>query len=160
MLNIYNNRNKPLNARNILANKLSISCECKKTPIFNPNFKFLAAMKKIGWLLVGALMLSISCRKTTEEVIDCALELMFSGVSYTADVNDPKLIAFELEYAGTFAVTIAWEYGDGTSETRTGLVTTHRYDSAGRYEAKANITLAADKHVSCSVSKKKTVDVH
>lgn len=116
-------------------------------------------MKKIALTILCILALSLSCSKT-EETIDCALELMFTGVSYSADINDPKLITLTLAYTGTYAVTITWEYGDGISETRTGLGTTHRYDSAGRYEAKANITLSADKHVSCSVSKKKTVDVY
>lgn len=117
-------------------------------------------MKKLGLLIVCALLLSISCKKATEESIDCIVELLFASISYTANQDDPKEITLTLNYGGEFNISILWEYGDGTSETKTGNTTTHLYSSAGAYPVKANITLSADKHSSCSTSKTKTVDVY
>ena len=120
----------------------------------------MTIMKKLGILVLCALMLSISCKKTTEEIIDCVLELTFTFISYTVSIDDPKQIAFSVNYDEEFTTTVEWLFGDGTSEIKTGVTTTHRYDTAGRYEVKANITLSGDHHVSCSVSKSKTVEVN
>ncbi len=118
-------------------------------------------MKKLGLLIFCALMLSLSCKKRADEVIDCGLELLFTSLSYIANPDDPKEIDFSLtQYDEEFTTTVEWLFGDGTSETKTGVTTSNRYDTAGRYEVKANITLSGDHHVSCSVSKSKTVDVN
>ncbi|NQV03347.1 MAG: PKD domain-containing protein [Bacteroidia bacterium] len=117
-------------------------------------------MKKVGILLVCALVLSLSCKKAVDEAIDCVIELVFANISYTANPDDPKEINLTVNYAGEFSISVGWEFGDGTSETKIGTTITHLYDSAGAYPVKANITLSGDNHSSCSTSKSKTVDVN
>lgn len=117
-------------------------------------------MKKLGYLLVLAMVLSLSCKKAADEVIDCAVELLFANVTYAENQDDPKEITLTVNYAGEFTISVDWEFGDGTSETKIGPTVTHRYDSAGAYEVKANMTLSADKYSSCSTSKTRTVDVN
>jgi hypothetical protein len=117
-------------------------------------------MKKLGFLLLSALILSISCKKATEETIDCVVELLFASIYYTADPVDPKEVTLTVDYGGQFNISVLWEYGDGTSETKSGTTTIHHYTNAGSYNVKANITLSQEKYSSCSTSKEKTVDVH
>lgn len=117
-------------------------------------------MKKLSFLLLCALVLSLSCKKAMEESIDCIVELLFSFITYTPNQVDPKEITLTVDYAGGFDITVLWEYGDGKSETKIGTTTTHRYDSAGAYDVKANITLSGENYSSCSTSRSKTVDVY
>lgn len=117
-------------------------------------------MKKLALLFLCGVFLSLSCKKAVDESIDCITELLFSFVTYTPNSTDPKEITLTLDYAGGFTVNIIWEYGDGTSESKTGTTTVHRYDSAGRYDVKANITLSAEDYSSCSTSRSETVDVY
>lgn len=117
-------------------------------------------MKKIGFLIVCALVLSLSCKKAAEEAIDCVIELVFTTISYNADPSNPKDLTLSVNYAGNFTITIVWNYGDGTSETKTGTSTTHTYDKPGSYQVEANITLSGENYSSCSTKKSKTVDVY
>lgn len=116
-------------------------------------------MKKILFLLAAALILSISCKKTVEESIDCITELMFAAIIHTANPDAPLEVTYELIYGGTHTVTITWEFGDGTSQTVVGTTVTHIYPDAGNYAVKANITLSSADMSSCSTSKEKNVDV-
>ena len=110
-------------------------------------------------VLAGIMILSISCSKKEKEAIDCVAELTLATLSYTPNENNPKEITITLEYGGEFTATIVWEFDDGTSKTTVGKTVTHVYTDPGNYEVKANITLSAEDKLSCSVSKKKYIDV-
>lgn len=117
-------------------------------------------MKKLGFFVLCTMVLSLSCKKTAEESIDCLVELILTTVSYTANPNNPKEITLMVNYGGEFNISVLWEYGDGTSETKVGTSTIHYYAGAGAYDVKANITLSGEHHSSCSTSRSKTVDVY
>ena len=116
-------------------------------------------MKKILFLLVGVMMLSLSCSKSMDESIDCIIELMFTSFSHSAQPDTPLEVTYNLDYTGKFNVNIVWEFGDGTTEAGSGTSVTHIYPDAGNYLVKANITLSGDGYSSCSTSKEKHVDV-
>jgi len=116
-------------------------------------------MKKVIFLIIGALVLSLSCKKATDEAIDCVVELLFTTISYTPNPNDSREITLSITYGGIFDVSVLWEFDDGTTETKSGTSVVHRYDSAGAYAVKANITLSGTDHSSCSTSKSKTINV-
>jgi len=117
-------------------------------------------MKKAAWLLAGILILSLACKKKTEEAIDCVIELAFVTFTYEPDQQNPKLITFTLEYAGAYSTSVEWIFDDGSTQTVTGTTVTHTYSEAGSYHVEANITLLAEDKLSCSVSKSRTVDVY
>ncbi len=117
-------------------------------------------MKKLGAFFLCAVVLSLSCRKATEDTIDCVVELLFASISHTSNPNDAKEITLMVNYAGGYNISVEWEFGDGTSETKVGTTATHRYVTSGTYEVKANMTLSGENHTSCSTSKSKTIDVN
>ena len=80
------------------------------------------------------------------------IELTFATLSHTVNPTNPKEITITLEYGGDFTATIV-------CETTVGNTVTHVYADPGNYEVKANITLSAEDKLSCSVSKKKYIDV-
>ena len=116
-------------------------------------------MKKIIFLLVGAVLLSMSCKKAVEESIDCVMEMLFVTYSYTVDPAIPLEVTYTLNYTGEFAVTITWDFGDGTTQTVAGKTVTHIYPDAGTYQVKALITLSAADRSSCTSSKERSIDV-
>lgn len=116
-------------------------------------------MKKLVYIIVAFTVLSMSCRKITEDIINCTVESLFVGFKYNADTSNSKLIHFEVTYSSDYTLDnkVEWDFGDGHKETH-GLKVDHEYDTTGNYHVKAAITI---KHgnSSCTPIKEKTVDV-
>lgn len=116
-------------------------------------------MKKVFFIMTGVILLSFSCSKTVRESIDCLSELATTFIADTANTLNPKEVIFTLTYPGSYSVSVLWKYGDGNTEQKTGLITTHVYDSAGGYKVKAEITLSGIDIGSCSGEREKNITV-
>ena len=82
-------------------------------------------------------------------------------VSVHLKVNDAngKQVAAELKYLGSKTISgIKWEYGDGSTESTTGLVGNHTYASAGTYTVKARVSFRDGKST-CEVDPTKNVSI-
>lgn len=118
-------------------------------------------MKKAAIVITTLMIFSLSCKKLTEDIINCATESILLGIKYTANSQDPKKITFEVRYYGDYTLdhNINWDFGDGHSESNYGLTVEHTYDSTGTYDVKAEISLSSDDN-SCSTTINKKVEVN
>ncbi|WP_336517773.1 PKD domain-containing protein [Pollutibacter soli] len=102
-------------------------------------------MKKLLALVAFGIFISspISCKKDTDDVIDCIAEAAITSLDAAVDNTNPKLVAFKVEYSGTRTIKkIEWQFGDGGTDNTTTLNTTHIYNTAGTYTAKAKVFLS------------------
>lgn len=118
-------------------------------------------MKKqilMGGLLAG-LLISGSCKKTTESVVDCFSESVKVSLHVNVNSGNAKQIATEVKYWGHRTISsVKWEYGDGTIVTTTGLTSNHIYTAAGNYTVKARVTITEGKS-SCETDPTKSVSI-
>lgn len=115
--------------------------------------------QKLITCILAASMIFVSCKKTTESVVDCLSEDIRQSVHVTVNANNPKEVTTEVKYWGTKTIgSIKWEYRDGVVETTTSLTGMHTYSSAGNYTIKAKITITEGKS-SCASDHTKTVTI-
>lgn len=109
--------------------------------------------------MAAMLILLCGCKKTTEKVLDCFGESLLVSVHVTASSANPKLVATELRYSGSRNISsIKWEYGDGATQTTSGLSAAHTYAAAGNYTIKARVSFSQGKS-SCEVDPTKNITV-
>jgi len=118
-----------------------------------------SVMRKLTFWAAGMIAVSLSCSESVTESIDCQHELAATFISDSVSLSNPKQWTFTLNYPGSYTVTVRWEYGDGTTETKAGLTTTHVYDTSGYLKVQAEITLSGIDIGSCSVEKEKNITV-
>ncbi len=103
---------------------------------------------------------SLSCKKITDDIIDCSIEAMMLSVHYETDTTNSKLIHFEFknESTGDFKLRneISWNFGNGQSIKSTGLKIDHTYQSTGTFEVVASYILEKGSST-CNGDKKKTL---
>ena len=106
------------------------------------------------------LMVSVSCKKETEKIIDCFGEALSISIKYSADAENPKKITFNVEYTGdhNLSSSVKWTFGDGNSTTG-GTTIEHTYAAAGEYELKAEVTTTRDGET-CTVDPTKKITVN
>lgn len=119
-------------------------------------------MMKTGKLMMGVLMIGmlfVGCKKSSERIVDCFGESLKLSVHVTVNPNNAKQVSTEVKYWGEKKISgIKWEYGDGATETTTGLTGNHLYASAGTYTVKARVTFTEGKS-SCEVDPTKAVTI-
>ncbi len=105
------------------------------------NFRFFPLLLALSIMLAGS-----SCLRDLRDSIDCAAEFISVSLHHVTDMEDPKEVSFDLTYSGSYRVDdqITWDFGDGQSQTRTGLTATHTYASSGNYTVTATVTLRND----------------
>jgi len=128
--------------------------------------KYFSKSSHIFYILILitsiSVILSLSCKKITDDIIDCSIEAMMLSVNYETDTTNSKLIHFEFknESTGDFKLRneISWNFGDGHSIKSTGLKIDHTYQSTGTFEVVASYILEKGSST-CNGDKKKTVKV-
>lgn len=114
----------------------------------------------LSFLLIIGVLLSLSCKKMAEGVIDCLGESLLTSVHITTDNTNSKLVQLEARYHGNYTVTsVFWDYGDGSSATTSGKTSDHTYAASGTYEVKAKVTIVHNK-AKCEISPKKSVTIN
>ncbi|MBF4492577.1 PKD domain-containing protein [Flavobacterium sp. JLP] len=118
-------------------------------------------IKAINLFVITVLVLSFSCSKSDiERGIDCVAESTFIKLKHTADATNTKIINYEIEYTGTYALTsVKWTFGDGTTQTVSGKTVSHTYATGGTFAVKADVTIKKDKQT-CTSSPTKSVTVN
>lgn len=112
------------------------------------------------YFLVICVLLSLSCKKSAESVIDCLGESLLGGVHITTDDTNEKLIHLEARYHGSHTVSsVSWDYGDGTMTKGSEKTSDHTYLARGVYTVTAKITIV-NNGTTCEVSPKKTVTIN
>lgn len=123
----------------------------------SPHFFYILVI-----IIFISIILSLSCKKLTDDIIDCSIESMMLSVHYETDTINPKIIHFEFknESTGDFKLRneISWNFGDGQSMKSTGLKIDHTYQSTGTFEVVASYVLEKGSST-CNGDKKKTVKV-
>ena len=110
--------------------------------------------------MLFALSLTYSCKKDTEDVIECLTEeFLFSFHANVSD-DDSKTYNFEITYSGDHAVdnTIKWDFGDGNVESLTGKTAQHTYSTSGSYKVQPTVTIR-NGDAYCSPTFEKTINV-
>lgn len=106
------------------------------------------------------LFVDFSCKKATEDIVDCIIESMFISVNADLDDTKPNLMHFKITYNGGDDVkldnTINWDFGDG-NKINADTIVDHTYANAGNYEAVISYTLRNGDGSSCSSSSKKQI---
>lgn len=116
-------------------------------------------MKKLKFIsqifiLATFIVLLSSCKKITEDVIDCIFESAKFDISHTVNV---KNVIFSIEYSGDFTLgTVKWDFGDGATKTVNSKIIEHSYTLAGTYSVKI-IPTVNHEGLSCSPELSKTV---
>ncbi|WP_316815254.1 PKD domain-containing protein [Pedobacter nyackensis] len=113
--------------------------------------------------LIGCLLIVVTsfaaCKKTSERVIDCFGESLLVSVHVKIDAANGKQVTTEVKYLGSKTISgVKWEYGDGSTESTTGLTGDHTYVSAGSYTVKARVSFTDGKS-SCEVDPTKNVNI-
>jgi len=117
-------------------------------------------VKSIFFLLSILLALNSSCRRDTEDVIDCVTEAFFVGLTHSVDPGDSKKINFQINYSGAYAVTsVDWDYGDGNSESINGTTAVHTYQQAGSFTVRAKVNIK-NGSATCTIEPEKTITVN
>lgn len=83
---------------------------------------------------------SSSCSSDdVEDSIDCLSDIAYVDINHSVD---GKTVTFNVTYSGEHKLDtkIHWDFGDGTTETLTGVTQEHTYNDDGSYQVKANIT--------------------
>lgn len=83
---------------------------------------------KLLFAVLFATVMVAACKDKVEEVI--------SGFSYTVDANDFRKVTFKS--AAQNAVSLSWDFGDGSTSTETDPV--HTYATEGTYTVKLTAT--------------------
>ena len=111
-------------------------------------------------ILLFGMSLSFSCKKETEELIECITEELLFGFDATISGQDPKTVTFEISYDGdhTLDNSIKWDFGDGEVKTLNGKTAQHTYSASGSYDVKAEVTIR-NGDAYCTYEFKKTVDI-
>lgn len=108
------------------------------------------------FVLATAVVLTASCKKITEEVIDCMFESAKFTISHTTNV---KTVSFSMEYSGDYNLsTTKWDFGDGNTKTVNGNIVEHTYNTTGTYIVKI-IPTVTHEGSSCSPELSKTVKI-
>ncbi len=117
-------------------------------------------MKNIVLILTGIILLSLSCRKAVENVIDCLFEGGYITIEHSANAGNSKIITFTLTYDGEYSLenTVTWNFGDGSPEVTGNKTITKTYENAGTYDVQAHWKVT-HKHESCSSTKSKKITV-
>ncbi len=111
---------------------------------------------KLGIITV-LVAVGFSCSKAAKDAIDCLAEALLVSMSHSTDAANSKKINFVINYSGTYTVSsVQWDYGDGQSQTITGLTATHTYAAAGTYTVKTKVTVKNGSS-NCTVEPTKTV---
>ncbi len=102
-----------------------------------------------------------SCKRVTEDIIDCAAETM--GVSINADLDgeNNKLMHFKFNYDssdGTILQEITWDFGDGEKVTNSDTIIDHIYANSGHYDASMNYTVKMNDGT-CSSTTTKSINI-
>ena len=103
-------------------------------------------MQKLQRLLVfislAAIILTSSCKKAAESIINCIGESLLVTIQATPDSIDPKKIQFSIRYTGSLTMsTITWDFADGTPVAEGAASTSHTYATAGSYLVLATVKL-------------------
>lgn len=110
-------------------------------------------------LFSSFLFANYSCKKASEEIIDCLFESAFISVNADLDSINPKLMHFKINFNGSKDVSldnnVHWNFGDGNKIT-TDTIVDHAYENAGTYEAEISYTLR-DANGTCSSSTNKQI---
>lgn len=113
-------------------------------------------------LISSFAFVNFTCKRTTETIIDCAVESLFAVIHADLDSVNPNLMHFKFEIPLSDGVTldnsIKWDFGNGHSVTADTMVS-YEYPEKGSYEAYANYTLRKD-GASCSTSSKKHIVIN
>lgn len=93
-------------------------------------------------LCLTALILTSSCEKATESLINCIGESLLVTIQATPDATDPKKVQFSIKYTGSLTMsTITWDFADGSPVAEGAASTTHTYAVAGSYLVSATVKL-------------------
>lgn len=115
-------------------------------------------MKLIGCVLI-AFIIFAGCKKSSKAVVDCFGESLKVSVHVTISSTNSKQITTEVKYWGSKKVSgVKWEYGDGSTESTTGLTGSHTYAAGGAYTIKARVTFTEGKS-SCEVDPTKNINI-
>lgn len=110
-------------------------------------------------ILMLAVILSVSCKKNAEKVVDCFGESLFVHVDHTADSQNARKVNFSVRYSGKLTATYTTiDYGDGQSAQGVTGTVAHTYASPGKYTVKAHVTLNTGTGT-CTVSPTKEVTI-
>lgn len=112
-------------------------------------------------ILLFGIALTYSCKKETEEVVECLTEELLFTFDYTVDAQDSKTVTFTITYAGehTLDNSIKWDFGDGTVKTLNGTTAQHTYNAAGSYHVKPEVTIR-NGDAYCTYEFEKTVEIN
>lgn len=131
---------------------------------FNNNFDFEnkkpKKMKKIATILMLIIitLMSNSCSKAVESIVDCTGESVLVKLEHTPDAANSKKINFSFYYAGSGTVqAVTWNFGDGTAPVA-GKETSHTYTTAGTYVIKAEATIKKGDS-NCNMTPQRTITV-
>ncbi len=111
-------------------------------------------------LLISSLAFtSITCKKVTEDVVDCTLQSLTAGMHANLDSENSKLMHFKfyisLSDGYTLDNDIKWDFGNGVTQVADTIVD-YVYPESGSYKAVATYTLKKGSG-SCSSSTEKDI---
>lgn len=94
------------------------------------------------FLSLTAIILTASCKKATESLINCIGESLLVTIQAAPDATDPKKIQFSIRYTGSLTMsTITWDFADGTPVAEGAASTSHTYAAAGSFLVSATVKL-------------------
>lgn len=94
-----------------------------------------------------------------DSVTNCWGQSSRIEIQYSLDPLNAKKITYSVKYEGSGSLSsIKWTFGDG-KPTVEGLKVTHTYETVGKYEVQADVTVRKDGQ-DCTVTGKKEVQVN